>query len=361
MIKICQQCNQKFDAKNKNVKYCCKKCYSQSMVTTSTKMCPICNKEFKQTYAKQKFCSKECAGKALRNDEIKLICRCCNKEFIKKKNGSDIYCSKECYNKENNLPVLIIICKCCNKKFKTKRKNSIYCSQKCHYKDVNKISSKIKICKKCGKEYTSSHNEKYCSRKCYYLDIKKEDIKFKCKYCKKEIISKYKKRIFCSKECRSAWSKTEEGRKTAGMKMFGKISPKRGTVLSDEVKKKISESTKKSMRLAMDSKGKNWQPFFNKTAAEYFLKYDEENHTNGQHALNGGERRIYNKGNIFIDYINDDLKLIIEYDEPHHKYKQDYDTDRENRIRELLPEYKIIRIDDCLIKTYEDFIKMVNL
>ncbi len=111
----------------------------------------------------------------------------------------------------------------------------------------------------------------------------------------------------------------------------------------------------------MDSKGEKWHPFFNKTAAEYFLKYDEENHTSGQHALNGGERRIYNKGNIFLDYVNDNLKLIIEYDEPHHKYKQNYDIDRENRIRELLPEYKIIRVDDHLIESYEDFIKTVNL
>lgn len=94
---------------------------------------------------------------------------------------------------------------------------------------------------------------------------------------------------------------------------------------------------------------------------KYFLQFDSNNNTVGQHALNGGERHIWNNGNIFLDYINDELKIIIEYDESYHKYKVEKDLIRENKIKEKLPEYKLIRVDDTLVNSFDDFINQVNL
>jgi len=362
MIKICLQCNEKFNAKNKNVKYCCKKCYYESMKTTKIIKCLTCNKEFKQTYAKQKYCSKECSGKALENKNNILICPVCNKKFNKNKTKTKKYCSKKCYSKNTYLPIITKICKQCGKKFKTKRYDAMYCSRDCHYKHDTIIEEKHKVCPQCNKTFSEKYNDGiYCSQECYFDSIKKELKIYICKNCGKEILDKYSKRVFCSNECRDVWRKTDEGRKVQGLKMKGKISPKRGIKLSEETKKKISQGTKKGMKKTMENKGKNWHPFFNRKAAGYFSKFNEENNTNGQHALNGGEKRIYNEGNIFLDYINDDLKLIIEYDESHHKYQQEEDKAREIRIIEKLPEYKLIRIDDNKVNSFNDFKNQVDL
>jgi hypothetical protein len=337
MIKTCQQCNKEFNAKNNKVKYCCKQCYSDNMTKIKTVKCPVCENEFKQTHTTQKYCSRKCSDKSREEVHNILTCPTCNKEFNKNKTKTDKYCSKKCYDKDNKLEIITKTCKKCGKEFETKRVNAIYCSTKCRNEDVA------------------------AQKKQKPIRILKNEISYVCKQCGKEIKSKYAKRVFCSVECRGNWFRSEEGRKEQSQKMIGKPSPNKGKKLSEKTKRKISQSTREGMKKAMDKKGENWQPFFNKQAAEYFLQFDKNKNTNGQHALNGGERRIYNQGSIFLDYINDELKLIIEYDEPHHAYRQEEDLDREKRIKEELPEYQLVRIDDNRVNCFEDFMHQVDL
>jgi very-short-patch-repair endonuclease len=54
---------------------------------------------------------------------------------------------------------------------------------------------------------------------------------------------------------------------------------------------------------------------------------------NGRHALNGGELQVLQ---YFVDYYEPDLNLVIEWDEPHHKYRREKDKIRQERIEKKL-------------------------
>jgi hypothetical protein len=88
-------------------------------------------------------------------------------------------------------------------------------------------------------------------------------------------------------------------------------------------------------------------PGYNKTACEYFKKFDEEHNTKGRYAMyGGGEYKIEELG-YFVDYINFDLKLIIEWDEPRHYVNgqlRDKDIIRQEEIQKLYPYFEFRRI-----------------
>lgn len=87
-------------------------------------------------------------------------------------------------------------------------------------------------------------------------------------------------------------------------------------------------------------------PFYNSRACDWFRQFDETNQTQGQYATNGGEYLIVGLG-YFLDYINHEKRLIIEWDEEYH-YKQgklrDKDVRREREIKAAFPGYVFIRI-----------------
>ena len=200
-----------------------------------------------------------------------------------------------------------------------------------------------------------------------------------------------RRKKFCSNECKYAFGMSEEQKeklrkpKTMTPKRIQQIEdmksrvkknpPNKGRKFSDEHKKKLSEShignsskkgyrltlkqkenisrgTKLGMKNAMEKKGEKWQPFFNTKACEWFEKFDKSHETTGQYATNGGERRVYKNGNKFLDYINDDLMIIIEWDEYYHKYKIEEDKKREQEIKFLFPKYSFIRIDESNIPSF---------
>lgn len=113
----------------------------------------------------------------------------------------------------------------------------------------------------------------------------------------------------------------------------------RGIRLSKEErdKLKIEESirkipiTREKLRLArikqiQDNGAVNF-PNFNKNACHYFDKLNEENGWKLKHALNGGEARI---GGYFLDAYDENLNIVVEYDELKHKIdKRRYKKDRE--------------------------------
>jgi hypothetical protein len=84
-----------------------------------------------------------------------------------------------------------------------------------------------------------------------------------------------------------------------------------------------------------------YKPRYNANSIQFFKFYDLANNTKGLYGEN--EIRI---GPFFVDYFNDNLKVIIEFDEKHHQYFREQDTTREKQIKELYPSYKFIRINE---------------
>ncbi len=117
--------------------------------------------------------------------------------------------------------------------------------------------------------------------------------------------------------------------------------------------RKFTEKHKRNLRLARirykEKQIGQIVPNYNLKSQEYFKKFDEEHNTSGRYALNGGEFQIKDLG-YFPDYINFDLKLIIEWDEKHH-YDCDgnlkkKDVQRQREIEKLFPDFEFIRIKD---------------
>ncbi len=147
----------------------------------------------------------------------------------------------------------------------------------------------------------------------------------------------------------STKEKWRDGRRAGkNCPMYGKNSWQKGkkNIYSKETLKRMSESAKKHMKTC-DRKG--FAPNFNLKACEYFEQFDKENNTNGQYATNGGEFKVFieelNKF-VFLDYINHDLRLIIEWDEYYHTFIKDKDLIRENAIKNYFKEFNFKRIKD---------------
>ena len=80
-------------------------------------------------------------------------------------------------------------------------------------------------------------------------------------------------------------------------------------------------------------------PAINKTATFFFKHFDQLNNTNGILEYYIPEL------NYFIDYINFDLKLILEWDEPYHKNQKELDMNRQKEIMNLYPDFIFKRIE----------------
>lgn len=83
---------------------------------------------------------------------------------------------------------------------------------------------------------------------------------------------------------------------------------------------------------------------YNPKACQFFSLVNERMNWEGRHALNGGEYQVLQ---YFIDYYEPNLNLVIEYDEPHHKYRRERDRKRQEKIQKKL-NCKFIRISSTL-------------
>lgn len=84
---------------------------------------------------------------------------------------------------------------------------------------------------------------------------------------------------------------------------------------------------------------------YNKFAVKVFSRFDINNNTNGLYGTNEFFIKEYK---YFLDYINFDLKLIMEWDEKYHKnsIQKEKDIIRENNIKEMFSDFTIKRIDE---------------
>ena len=78
---------------------------------------------------------------------------------------------------------------------------------------------------------------------------------------------------------------------------------------------------------------KNSWACYNPDACKLFDEINQELGWNGQHALNGGERRV---SKYWVDFYEPTHNIVIEYDERWHKYRQNYDMNRQREIEQYL-------------------------
>ena len=119
-----------------------------------------------------------------------------------------------------------------------------------------------------------------------------------------------------------------------------------GIKFSKEHKDNLSLAQNKRYRIKRQSKiYKHTKPFYNPQACSWFDWFNRSTNTNGQHATNGKEYQVLG---YFLDYFNPELKLIIEWDEPHHFYTgqrlKSYYANREKQIRQHFPDFYFMRI-----------------
>jgi hypothetical protein len=133
----------------------------------------------------------------------------------------------------------------------------------------------------------------------------------------------------------------------------------KGKKKSEEHKKNLKEAfnkpeLKKIRRLTrLEQISKNYRNFFcnyNPSACEKFREFDKTNKTQGRYAMYGdGEFRIHKLG-YSLDYINFDLKLIIEIDEKYHFEKsgklREKDIIRQREIQKFYSDFKFLRFKD---------------
>ncbi len=145
---------------------------------------------------------------------------------------------------------------------------------------------------------------------------------------------------------------TQEYREACRLRMTGKTrgSIGKGRLLSKEHRDKISashlgkkghlpsEETKRKMRIAHVAHiKKNYGiafPAYNLKACQCFLDMDNENGTHGRYAVFGeGEVYVEELG-YWLDYINYETKIIIEWYESYH-FKKDGTLRRKDIVREM--------------------------
>ena len=167
----------------------------------------------------------------------------------------------------------------------------------------------------------------------------------------------------------------EKTKKKMSIAAKGRLAWNKGIEASEEAKKKMSESSKGQKAWNKGTKGlviikpetrhklriihlnrtiKNIKeggrviPFYNSKACEYFKQFDKINNTSGQYATNGGELCILG---YWLDYINYEKKLIIEWDEERHHYQngklRQKDIIKQKEIENQFPNYTFIRIREA--------------
>ena len=144
-----------------------------------------------------------------------------------------------------------------------------------------------------------------------------------------------------------------------------------GTKATEEAKKNMSIAgigrkntieSRKNMRIATIKRietqigeGGQMYPRYNSKACKFFKWLDKNIlGVEGRHGTNGDEFKIEEVG-YWPDYINHELKLIIEWDEEKH-YKNDElsdkDKTRQKEIESIFPDYDFIRIRESQLNYF---------
>jgi len=116
-----------------------------------------------------------------------------------------------------------------------------------------------------------------------------------------------------------------------------------------------SSTTRKRMRVSAIKRieknleeGIQLTPGYNINACNFFEQLDKDFNMQGQYATNGGEFSLKKELGYWLDYINFDLKIIIEWDEKYHYdingNLKERDIQRQEEIQEYFPDFLFLRI-----------------
>ena len=125
---------------------------------------------------------------------------------------------------------------------------------------------------------------------------------------------------------------------------------KSGELIHNSIGSKRSIEARLRMRnsrlVNVNRNGGTW-PSYSDKAIKYFKEYDVKNKTKGQYATNPYEYYIKSL-RYWLDYINFENKIIMEYDEEEHFLSsgklRSKDIIRQNKIQNLYKDFKFIRI-----------------
>ncbi len=254
----------------------------------------------------------------------------------------------------------------------------------------------MKLCEFCGKIPVKEKRNKFCSTKCMGLARtgknhpmfgkispmrgKHHSAEAKRKISEAEKGNTYALGLKHSEEAKRKNSESHKGQvpwnkgqtKETDLRIKKYSEKLVGRTHTEEHKKRNSEAhkgknsswygrshtakTKKKMRLSAikrieKNNGFRW-PSYNKQACEYFKKFDEDNNTKGRYAVYGGGEYLIEKLGYWPDYINFNIKLIMEWDEENH-YKNgklhEKDIQRQKEIQTYYPDFEFRRIRETLI------------
>ena len=88
---------------------------------------------------------------------------------------------------------------------------------------------------------------------------------------------------------------------------------------------------------------KKFSSVFNSLSEAFFFIFDMANKTKG---LYGKNEFLIEELGYKPDYFNPNLKLIMEWDEPHHKYQIEEDYKRQLKIMKKYSDFRFIRIKE---------------
>lgn len=246
-------------------------------------------------------------------------------------------------------------CLICDKKLDKKKRQKMFCSYKCSgISRRGKNNPSYKNPPNKGKEFG-------------------EEWKKNLSEAHKKIPSNFEGKHH-TEESKRLMSKSRKG-KNAGENhpFYGKYHTKEallkmsmastGRKFSEEHRKKIGEKSKnrkhtieskRKLRIKrikeIESKNGTIFPNYNKKACEYFKKFDVKNNTKGRYAVYGDGEYLIEELGYWPDYINFDMKLIIEWDEEYHKKQQEKDMIRQQEIQEYFPDFEFKRIEAKEVK-----------
>jgi hypothetical protein len=137
----CNHCDEEFEHKKKDKKFCSSKCYYSSKKKTVIIKCKYCNTEREMAYRfrAQQYCSKACSNSATKSKVKKILtCKNCSIEYSVKQSRGDQskFCSYDCFldNTRGGLgPIIIKQCKNCKEDFDLTfiKRNQQFCSKSC--------------------------------------------------------------------------------------------------------------------------------------------------------------------------------------------------------------------------------------
>lgn len=256
----------------------------------------------------------------------------------------------------------MIKCKICNEEFKNnlggdltkhlENKHNVTLEQYVIAYDYNNNPPKCK-CGLCNEsaEFYRGKFKKYAKGHWSFIKYQKLYIQKygqpKCLYCGNDV--GFKRRVPIKYCCHTCAGKHRGGfiQEKTQVKIKKIISDKynvKNVSFLPEVKAKIRMFANERRK---DLYGQN-APFYNPKACRLFEKLNKRYNWKLQHAENGGEHYINGLG-YWVDAIDFENKIIIEYDEKHHFKNgklRDKDIQRQIEIQEKYPEYKFIRVKD---------------